>query len=457
MTLKKNLLKNGLATLINKGIKIAEQLLLVPFFISAWGAAYYGEWLTLTIIPSIIGFSDLGFGTAAANSFVLKYAGNYKQEAANVSKSGFLSINIIVISAMLVSSLIIFILNYFNVFEKSLIPKQDAILAVIFLMFARVLGFYQPLNEAYFRAARKAHLSINLLGLYSGLNLLIGLIVLIYKEGIVTYALSNLVIAIAFNIFYTLKARNILPLYKEYKGIVLKSDIKNIFHKGLGFLLSPVWQAIFFQGTTFVVRIVLGPVAVTIFNTVRALTRAVNQANTIVMVSVLPELQYEIGADNFVKARKIFRFGLTIITIISLLGAVLLYLWGPWFYEIWTRKTLNPPTLMWNVFIIGIVFNAIWWMSSDVLIATNKPYDFTIPAILVAIVSVAITYFSSLFFGLTGASIGSLLLDVLLFIYVLPRSCKLIEQKLTTLFGDCIFDFKNLLKNNMVKLNFFKN
>ena len=74
MTLKKRLLKNGLASVFQKGVRVLEQLFLVPFFITAWGAAYYGEWLTLTIIPSVIAFSDLGFGTASANSFVLSYA-----------------------------------------------------------------------------------------------------------------------------------------------------------------------------------------------------------------------------------------------------------------------------------------------------------------------------------------------------------------------------------------------
>jgi O-antigen/teichoic acid export membrane protein len=446
MSLKKNIFNNGFATLINKGIKIAEQLLLVPFFITAWGAAYYGEWLTLTIIPSIIGFSDLGFGTAASNSFILKYAANEKLEAANISKSGYLSINIIVITAMLLSFLIIGILNYFNLFEKSLIPKNEAILAVTFLMLARVLGFFQPLNQAYFRAARKASLSIYLQSIYSGLNLLVGLIVLLCKGNIVMYAFTNLIIAILFNIFYTIFARRILPINKEYEGVVLLSDVKIIFRKGFGFLLSPVWQAIFFQGTTFVVRIVLGPVAVTIFNTVRTLTRSVNQANSMVISTVLPELQYEIGAGNLVKARKIFRIGLTVITIIAITGVVFLYLGGPWFYELWTRKALNPPIMMWNIFIVGIVFSAIWSISSDVFIAANKPYEFTIAGVVAAILAVLISYISSIYFGLTGAAIGSLFLDVFLFAFILPRSCKLLEQPINKLIGDSILDCKMILK-----------
>lgn len=444
MSLKKNLLKNGFATLIQKGIKISEQLLLVPFFITAWGAAYYGEWLTLTIIPSIIGFSDLGFGTAASNSFILKYASNEKQEASNIAKSGFYSINIIVILAMFFSLFIILGFNYFNLFDKSLIPKKEAIVAVTFLMLARILGFYQPLNEAYFRSARKASLSINLQSINSGLNLTVGLIVLLCKGNIVMYAFTNLIIAILFNIYYAILARRILPIHKDYIGVLLFSDIKTIFHKGFGFLLSPIWQAIFFQGTTFVVHIVLGPVAVTIFNTVRSLTRAVNQANAMVISTVLPELQYEMGAGNLLKARKIFRFGLAIITIIAIIGVVFLYFGGPWFYELWTRKTLNPPAMMWNIFIIGIVFNGIWWMSSDVLIAVNKPYEFTIVGVIVAIISVIVTYFLSELLGLIGAAFGSLILDIMLLVYIVPRSFKIINQPLNTLFTDTVNDIRLL-------------
>lgn len=453
MSIKKNLLKNGLASAFQKVIKIAEQLLLVPFFISAWGAAYYGEWLTLTIIPTIIGFSDLGFGTSACNFFILKYASDDKQGAANISKSGFLSVHIIVFATIIISSVIMILLNHFNIFDKSIIPKQDAILAIAFLMLARILGFYQPINEAYFRAARKAALSINLLSAYSVLNLIVGFVVLFSGQGIVIYAFSNLVVAIIYTLAYTFMARKTLPINKEFKGRLLKSDIRSIFHKGLGFLLLPVWQALFFQGTTFVVRLVLGPVAVTVFNTVRTLTRAVNQANAMVISSVLPELQYELGAGRFSQARKIFRFGLAIILSISLGGMLFLFLFGPWFYEVWTHKELNPPTMMWNMFIIGIVFSGAWWLASDVLIAANKPFEFTIAGTIAAAVAVLASYFLSLHFGLTGAAIGSLFLDVSLFLYVFPVSCKLIKQPILRLFYDLKEDYNEFMKKRGHKIN----
>jgi len=447
MSLKKKLVQNGIASTLQKAIRILDQLLLVPFFIIAWGASYYGEWLTLTIIPTILGFSDLGFGSAAANAFVLKYASDDKQGAANIAKSGFLAISVMIIASLVVSVILICTLIYYKVFDKSLIDKQQAILAVFFLMVARILSFYQQLYEAYFRAARKAALSINLQSAYSGVSLALSMLILMMGGGIVLFAFTNLILTIVFILIYAIVAKKILPFRKKFEGKVIRSDIKSIINKGFGYLMSPVWQAIYFQGTTFVVRIVLGPEAVAIFNTVRTVTRAINQAYTIVISTVIPELQFEIGAGNMQKARKIFRIALSFVCLIALFGIVLLFFFGPWFYELWTRKALTPPSMMWNVFIIGIYFNAVWWMSSVIFQAVNRPYDFAMAGVISAILSVICSYFLALHFGLTGAAIGSLLMDLVLFFYVLPRSCKLIGQRLNCLIIDSLNDIIELWLN----------
>lgn len=456
MSLKKKILKNGLAATLQKGVRVLEQLLLVPFFITAWGTAYYGEWLTLTIIPTMLAFSDLGFGTAASNSLVLRYASGDKQGAANIAKSGFFIISIMVLCSIAISVILIIVLDHYKLFDKSLIDRQDAIWAISILMIARILNFYQQLFEAYYRAARRASLSINFQSMYSGLNILAGLIVLLLGHGIVAFALVNLVTTILFNPIYAFYARRVLALHKTNKGSIQKKEIRAITGKGIGYLMSPVWQAIFFQGTTFVVRVVLGPQAVAIFNTVRTVTRVINQAYSIVISTILPEMQFELGAGNMLKARKIFRMSLILVIIIAIVGSIFLYFLGPWFYELWTRKALSPPTMMWNVFILGIVFNAVWWTTSFVFTAMNKPYDFAIAGVIGAIISVACSYPLAQVYGLTGAAIGSLIMDLLLFFYVFPRSCKLIGQKMKSLIKDSITDYHEIW-SGQIKPLFIKN
>ena len=121
----KGIIGNGLAQIVLKVIRILDQLLLVPFFLTAWGAEYYGEWITLSIIPTILAYSNLGFGTAASNSFVLAYTAGNKQKAANLNKSGILVILGSIIVGGVLTIAILWGGKYFNLFEKSLIPSWN--------------------------------------------------------------------------------------------------------------------------------------------------------------------------------------------------------------------------------------------------------------------------------------------------------------------------------------------
>jgi O-antigen/teichoic acid export membrane protein len=452
MTLKKNIFKNGIATSFQKLVRVFEQLFLVPFFISAWGAAYYGEWLTLTIIPTMLAFSDFGFGSAAANSFVLKYTSGDRKSAANIYKSGFLIISSTILLGSLFSLGIMYILDNFNVFDKSLIDKNSAITAVFILIFVQLIRFYIQLYNAFFIAARKASISINLLTLSSFLKIIGGAFILLKGYGIVEFALSQLIVVISFLIIYIFKAISVLKLDKEYKGQVEKKYVKSILQKGLGYLMSPMWQAIYFQGTTFVVRIVLGAEAVAVFNTVRTLSRSVNQLFDMVNSSVFPELQYEIGVGNKEKAHKLFRVSVLTVFVIALIGAVFLFLFGLWFYNFWTNNELVVPKTMWYLFVVGILFNALWWNAAMVFRATNKPYFLAIVGVASASVSVLCSYYLAKPYGLNGVAFGSLILDVLMAIVILPYSCKLIGMNINDFFTKGIVDFSSLLNQLKSKL-----
>ena len=440
MSTRERFLRNGSAAALQKIVRVLDQLLLVPFFLSAWGAAYYGEWLTLMVIPTVLGFSDMGFGTAAANGFVLRYASGDRQGAANVAASGFLALHIIVVIGLILSGGLIVGGQIFDIVASSIIPPEDALLAVAVMIAARITAFYQQLCEAYFNAARRTDISINLQTAFAIVSLVLSVVVLTTGGGIIFFALVNFVWTAIFTAGYAIAARKTLQLHLNYRGNVRREELRAIYKNGFGYLLSPVWQVIFFQGTTLVVRAVLGPVAVTVFNTVRTVTRATNQIYTMVISASLSELQYEVGAGNLDRARRIFRVGLALIASIAIVGMVVLFLGGEWLYGVWTHKSLNPPTIMWNIFIVGIIFNAVWWPASFVFQVMNRPYDFAIAGVVCAATSVALSYVLARTYGLAGAAVGTVLMDVLLFIYVLPRSCGLLGQSLWRLPSEMLSD-----------------
>lgn len=453
MFLKSNLFKNGIATALQKLVRVFEQLMLVPFYITAWGAAYYGEWLTLTILPSLLAFSDLGIGSAAANSYVLKYvSGNY-QGAADSGKSGKTLVTYCVLGSVVIGAITLFVMNYFHLMDKSLIPKNDAMTAVSLMMLARLIDFYQQLYEGYYRAVRRAPYSINLLTYYALLKVVVSIIILYSGGGIILLSLATLVCAILFNAFYAITAVRLLPVENRLDGTSQKLEMRQIAKTGFGYLLSPIWQAIYFQGTTFVIRIVLGPAAVATFNTVRTVSRSANQIYSLVNGTFFPEIQFEVASEKYDNAKKLFRTSLIIVSALAIAGMLFLALLGPWVYDIWTRGKLKPPTAMWNIFIIGIGFNALWWTAGVVFRAVNKPLNFAFMGVISSLVSIVASYLLSKRFGLTGAAIGNLSLDIIMAFYVLPASCKLINQSFSNLFKDMYMDIKGgtLLKKLKTK------
>ena len=429
----KGIIGNGLAQITLKVIRVLEQLLLIPFFLSAWGAAYYGEWITLSIIPTVLAFSNFGFGSAVSNSFVLAYTGGDKQKAADINKNGILVVGGSIVIGGIITAAILWGSSYFHFFKNSIIPIHEAILAIALLMTGRLISFYHLLIEGYYRGARKAVLSGFLYAGCSAINLVVGLGVLYLEGGIVEYAFSQFFVTLAFTIVYFVIGRRLVNL-KGYQGKYILTDIKQIASKGMGYMMDPVWQSIYFQGTTFVVRLTLGPEAVAAFNTIRTACRSVSQIFNVVNGSIFPELQYEYGQGNMKTVHRLFRMSVLSSLLVGIVGTIFLSLFGLDIYNWWTQSQLSVTTEVWNTFVVSILFNAVWWTAMVAYPITNKPYHFAIASITTASLSVVVSYILSVYLGLWGAVLGTTLFELVLMLYVLPDSCNLLGMKIIELF-----------------------
>ncbi len=429
MSSKKNIIKTGLSSAGLKCVRVIEQLFLIPFFITHWGTNYYGEWLTLTIIPSVLGFSDLGFGTAAANSFVLKYVSGKLNDAADILKTGFIVISMVVFGGIIIVGLGVSLATHFDWLKNSLIPAKDASQALIFMLLSRFLSFYTQLFEAIFRGVRKAYIGINLQTIFGCMNVGAGLIALFLGYGVVGFALGQLLTAIICNSFYCFFSLRSIPDINLLKAKFQKSIFKEIFGLGLGYLMSPIWQSILFQGTTFVVRITLGPTAVAMFNTVRTVSRSVNQVYSIINMSIFPEIQFEIGAGHIAKAKALLKKAMKVTGLIAILGLLAMLSVGLPLYNWWTKNELNPPYMLWLFLVLSTAVNALWWTSAVVFSAKNKPYRLSTAGVIFSIFSIGITYICCHYFGIVGAAIGGLAFEIGMALYIIPVSFKLINSK----------------------------
>lgn len=429
----KGIIGNGLAQITLKVLRVLEQLLLIPFFLTAWGAAYYGEWITLSIIPTVLTFSNFGFGSAVSNSFVLAYTGGDKQKAADINKSGILVVAGSIVVGAFITAIILLGGSYFHFFENSIIPEKEVILAIALLMAGRLISFYHLMIEGYYRGARKSVLSGFLYSGCSAISLIVGFCVLYLGGGIVEYALFQFCVTILFTIVYFVTGRRLVDL-KGYQGRYIFSDIKQITSKGMGYMMDPVWQCIYFQGSTLIVRLTLGNETVAVFNTMRTACRSVSQIFNVVNGSVFPELQYAYGKGNMIDVHRLFRFSILTSMFVGISGTLLLSIFGVDIYNLWIQGKLSVSNDIWNILIWGVLFNSIWWTGIVAYSVTNKPYKLALASTITACLSVCVSYFLSFYHGLLGIIIGVVLFDLIMMFYVLPDSCSLLGMKVVDIF-----------------------
>ena len=144
------------------------------------------------------------------------------------------------------------------------------------------------------------------------------------KCGVVGYAFSQLIVSALFITIYYIIGCKVIDL-KQYNGRIILSDIKSIIFKGFGYMINMVWQSIYFQGGTLVVRLTLGPESVALFNTARTACRSISQILNIINGSVYPELQYEYGQKNMQVVHRLFRISILISISIGIIGVIFLY------------------------------------------------------------------------------------------------------------------------------------
>ena len=434
MGIVKGILYNSSATVFQKVVRIAEQLLLVPFFLTQWGVAYYGEWLTLSIIPSVLALSDLGIGSAISNSFTLCYASGDKKTSASSIKNGLMVTTFALLLGLMITVVVMSCGNYWHLFDKSCVDYRSALLTVLFLMLARLVAFYNQMAEGFYRASRKAALGTFINSLHRVLNLIASAVCLLVGMTMVKLAFVLLLLALAFTPFYYLFGRRFVSFDGE-KGCLDASLIKDMVKKGFGYMATPIWQSIYFQGSTFVVRVVIGVEAVAMFNTVRTVCRSVNQMYSIINGSIFPELQYEYGRGNMSVVRRVFSFSVRLSMVLGLLGGVFLAIFGLDLYGWWTKSMIDVPIDVWYVFLVGVFLNAVWWTAVVVYRMTNQPYHFAVASLLMSTVSVGMSYVLAQWCGMIGVVIGAVLFDLVMAIYVLRDSCSMLGISASTLFS----------------------
>lgn len=433
MSVKRHLILNGAATVFQQIVLAGRQLIVVPFFIYAWGVETYGEWLTLSAVPMALALCDLGLGTAAANSFVHFHAQGKIESAARAMRTGLALVGLATIFGALLACLLLAALLQSDALAQLSVSKESAVAVVTILLFARLAGLARPLNTAWFRAARQAHIATQLTTYFELVRTASTVMMLSAGMGMISISICDLAVSILSVTFMHKKGQCLLPEVRPGQAQIRRREVREYFVKGLAFMMSPIRWAISNQGTLLVTRVLLGPEAVALVSTLRTIINSLSQLYGSINATIFPELQRAIATEQMDMARRVYRLGLATSVASSSVGCIFLLTVGPPIYSHWTSGKLTPPPHAWLILIVSIFIHAFWRTAGATFAAANRPEPYAIAGIVAASLGVISSALLAGPLDIAGIFAGILIMEVTMAAYVVPTSCAMIHQSILTL------------------------
>jgi O-antigen/teichoic acid export membrane protein len=184
----------------------------------------------------------------------------------------------------------------------------------------------------------------------------------------------------------------------------------------------PAGDALTIQGMVLMVAVGLGPAMVVTFSTLRTLTRFAFQLMQSIRDTVEPEMSAACGSNNSHLARKLHRCACQASLWSAVAASVALLFLGQRVLHLWTHGIVAMNNSLFHWLLLSVVVSSLWVTSSVVMIATNTHQRVAALYLFATSVSVGLAYPFMLRFGISGAAMALLVVDLLMGCYVLRTS-----------------------------------
>ena len=425
---RKRFLRGLGATAIGPMVTILAQIVSVPVFLHSWGPKMYGEWLILSAIPTYIAFSDIGFGNVAANDMTMRVASGDRDGALVTFQSTwvFISITSLLVVVCVMAGVSIMPLGRW--LNLSLTTPRDARVILAMLFIYALLSLQADLTTAGFRCEGNYALGMlvkNMLRLVETLGVTIA--VAAHAKPIQAAALYLVFRLIGTPIMAWLMIRNTRWLRYGVEHAT-RERIRKFAVPAVAYMAFPIGSALSLQGMVLVIASTLGPVAVAIFSTMRTLTRFGFQLMEAFKNTVWPELSLAYGVQNWALARRLHRMACQASLWSSIGSAIFLYFAGGRIIALWTHGRIVMDVTAFHWLLLVIVANSFWYTSSVVTVASNTHERVAAVYLAGTAMSLLISRLLIPEFGISGAAMALLAIDLVVGWYVISSSLAALSE-----------------------------
>ncbi|WP_124489093.1 MULTISPECIES: lipopolysaccharide biosynthesis protein [unclassified Burkholderia] len=397
-------------------VSIFAQVVSIPLFLSVWGAAKYGEWILISTIPTYLALSDLGLSTVAANEMDQRATVGDYDRLQIIYRTLTATVALFVSFVFIVSGVVWWAFGAgFQVFQY-MTSDEVRFVALILICDVCLSVMYGP-NTAALRSANCYALSIAILNSTRFMALAFGLVALLVFKTPVAVALGMTVARLVGFFVQQIVKNRYCPWATLFPIAIDWAWIKKSIIPSLAFLGFPLSNGLNFQGVLWVIGTALGPAQVTVFSTMRTLTRVAVQMMNLLSNSVWSEVSkmYATGKINEVKKIK-RRLMLVTILVAGAIGIGMSFL-GERFYESWTGKHVSFDSSLFDVLLLSMIANSMWQSASIFVIAINRHMRFALAYLISAIGVIVFALVAVHRGGLLSVAICLLGLDIFLVLF----------------------------------------
>ena len=412
------------ATALGPLVTIVVQVIGVPVFLHSWGAKLYGEWLILSVIPTYLAFSDIGFGDVAANDMTMRAAVGDREGAIETFQTTWVLVSLSSILFALCFSAGAWTLPIARWLNLTF-TADEARNVLILLITYGLLTQQADLITSGFRCEGNYALGMLIKNTVRLLESALVILVVAFHARPMQAAATLVVLrAVGTSVMAWLMVRKSPWLSFGVRQSTL-TCARRLAVPAVAYLAFPVGNALSIQGMVLVIGIVLGPIAVATFSTMRTLTRFGFQIMEAVKNSLWPELSTAYGTKNWPLARKLHR----IASLWSSMGvAVFLLFAGDHIITIWTHGRIVPDEATFRWLLLVTVANSFWYTSSVVTIASNTHERVAAVYLGGSATALVIARLLIPYFGISGAAMALLAIDIIVGWYVLSQSLAALSE-----------------------------
>lgn len=419
---------HGVMQLVQLFIRVAE----IPLFLALWGAVGYGEWLMVASLPSALALSDGGFTKAASREMAMRASRGDEAGALQSFQSGWLLLVILSVVVMAMLAVILPFIPLDNWLKLSTVDSNELVSTLLLLAAQVFVSFQCGLLYGAFASQGSYATGTLYLALAYALGFIGLALGMAISEGMLSAASGAILGWLLGYLILWLAVRRTYPLLAYGLHHVSRIEMKRLFAPSFANLAFPIGDALNVQGIRILVGVMLGPGMLAVFSSIRTLCRVALQPVTSIARTIEPEISLAYGAGDSTRVRKLLLGGSRSAFWLSICLCVLLMLFGPLIFGVWTDYRLKFDWTTFSILLGASLIGSLWCVALTVPVATNRHMRVSIWFLVVyGVGSVALTWALTTMITINGAALAILIVEIAMAIIVVSASAKMVAHPLT--------------------------